>query len=66
MTVAEFDEHLLLSTGSDGRVRAWQRKQLVGDFNVNVKYILFSCPFPIVGISQSTQAARLPVSFYKD
>jgi WD40 repeat protein len=36
LDIGEFDEHLLISTGMDNRIKIWLQDKLVGDANVNV------------------------------
>jgi hypothetical protein len=40
LEVAEFEEHLLISTGKDQRIKIWREGQLVADLNVNVSHLL--------------------------
>ena len=42
LDIGEFDEHLLISTGSDNRVKVWENGRLIGDVNINVRILLFS------------------------
>jgi WD40 repeat protein len=36
LDIGEFDEHLLISTGMDNRIKVWLKDKLVGDVNANV------------------------------
>lgn len=49
LTIGEFDEHLLISSGYDNRVKVWLKDKLVGDLNVNVTIILFRDRYPMFG-----------------
>jgi len=39
LSVAEFDEHLLISTGNDNKVKIWQNGKLTGDLSINVSIL---------------------------
>lgn len=49
LSVGEFDEYFLVSTGADNRVKVWQKGQLMADFNVNVPYLICSYLSPTCG-----------------
>lgn len=49
LTIGEFDEHLLISSGYDNRIKVWLKEKLVGDLNVNVILLLFRDHYPMYG-----------------
>ena len=51
--MAEFEEHVLVSTGKDERVKLWRKGELIADWNVNVLIRLFLVAFAISVGSES-------------
>lgn len=65
LAIGEFDEHLLISSGYDNRVKVWLKDRLVGDLNVNVIIIVFSDRYPIYGKSKSAKIEKWLAKCYK-
>ena len=49
LVIGEFDEHLLISSGYDNRVKVWLKDRLVGDLNVNVIILIFRGRYHMYG-----------------
>ena len=39
LRMTQFDQHFLISTGLDNRVKIWKEHTLLGDTNINVRIL---------------------------